>query len=147
MRAALIIASKDLRQRARDRSLFLMAIVVPLFLAFIFSQIFSGVSGDSVTFDYAVVDQDGGDIARVLVDEVLVSLEEDGLVELIVAESLEQGRRLAANGDVSATFIIPRPGIFGGTNSLPPEGSRVPAAARGRLSRLAPDGLRFIASR
>ena len=107
MRAALIIAWKDLRQRARDRSVFLMAIVVPLFLAFIFSQIFSGVSGDSVTFDYAVVDQDGGDIARVLVDEVLVSLEEDGLIKLTVAKSLEHGRRLAEDGDVSATFVIP----------------------------------------
>ncbi len=60
MRAAVLIAWKDLRQRARDRSAFLIAIVVPLALAYIFNLIVGGASSDSVTFAYAVVDEDGG---------------------------------------------------------------------------------------
>ena len=60
MRATLLIAWKDLRQRARDRSAFLIAIVVPLALAFIFSQILGDVGNDSLTFAFAVVDEDGG---------------------------------------------------------------------------------------
>ena len=105
MRATLIIAWKDLRQRARDRSMFVIAFVVPLAMAFIFSRILGG--DDSITFKYAVVDQDGGAIARVFVEEVLASLEDSGLVKLTVADSLEEGRDLAEHGSVSATFILP----------------------------------------
>ena len=107
MSAALLIAWKDLRQRARDRSAFLIAIVVPLTLAFIFSQILGDLGGDSITFRYAVVDEDGGAAARQFVDQVLVSLEEDGLVALTVADSAERGHQLAENGVVAATFILP----------------------------------------
>ena len=39
MWATLLIAWKDLRQRTRDRSAFVIAFVVPLALAFIFSLI------------------------------------------------------------------------------------------------------------
>ena len=45
MRAALLIAGKDLRQRLRDRSALLVAIVVPLVLASIFGLIFHDVIG------------------------------------------------------------------------------------------------------
>ena len=107
MRAALLIASKDLRQRARDRSAFLIAIIVPLALAFIFSQILGGVSGDSITFEYAVVDQDEGTIARAFFDEVLAPLQDGGLIEVTVASSAKEGRRLAEDGDVAATFVLP----------------------------------------
>ena len=99
MRATLLIAWKDLRQRTRDRSAFVIAFVVPLALAFIFSLILGG--DDSITFRYAVVDQDGGTIARVFVEEVLVPLEDSGLVKLTVANSLEEGRDLAEHGSVS----------------------------------------------
>lgn len=107
MRAAFLIARKDLRQRARDRSAFLIAIVVPLALAFIFSQILGDVNSDSVTFAFAVVDEDGGAVARAFVDEVLAPLEDDGLIELTVADSPELGRQLAEDGDVGATFVFP----------------------------------------
>jgi ABC-2 type transport system permease protein len=107
MRATLLIAWKDLRQRARDRSAFLIAIVVPLALAFIFSQILGDVSNDSLTFAFAVVDEDGGTPARAFMDEVLAPLEDEGLIVLTVADSAESGRRLAEDGEVNATFILP----------------------------------------
>ena len=45
MRVALLIAAKDLRQRLRDRSALLTAIVAPLGLAVIFSQLLAGATG------------------------------------------------------------------------------------------------------
>ena len=105
MRATLLIAWKDLRQRARDRSAFVIAFVVRLAMAFIFSRILGG--DDSITFGYAVVDLDGGVTAQHFVERVLVPLEDSGLVKLTVADSLEEGRDLAEHGSVSATFILP----------------------------------------
>jgi ABC-2 type transport system permease protein len=43
MPVTLLIAAKDARQRLRDRSLFLYALVVPLGLAFVFSLILGDV--------------------------------------------------------------------------------------------------------
>ena len=107
MRAALLIASKDLRQRARDRSAFIIAIVVPLALAFIFSQILGGISDGTVTFKYAVVDLDGDGISQAFSDEVLTSLQEQGLLSFIEAPSEQEGRQLARDRTVSATFLFP----------------------------------------
>ena len=107
MRAALLIASKDLRQRARDRSAFIMAVVVPLGLAFIFSQILGGISDDAVTFKYAVVDQDRGPISQAFSDEVLTVLQERGLLSVVEAPSEEEGRQLVRDRTVSATFVFP----------------------------------------
>lgn len=107
MRAAFLIASKDLRQRTRDRSAFLIAIVVPFGLAFIFSQILSGIDDGAVTFEYALVDQDGGELALAFTEEVLAQIEEEGLLAVTEASSDEAGRQLARDGEVSATFVIP----------------------------------------
>lgn len=113
MRAALLIAWKDLRQRARDRSAFVIAFAVPLALAFIFSLILGG--DDTITFRYAVVDLDGGATAQAFV-EGLVPLKDSGLVELTLADSLEKGHDLAAHGSVSATFVLP-PGFSAAVES------------------------------
>ena len=106
MSATLLIAWKDLRQRARDRSMFVIALAVPLALAFIFSQILGG-DDDTITFRYAFVDLDEGVTAQHFAERVLVPLEDSGLVKLTLAESLEEGRDLAAHGSVSATFVLP----------------------------------------
>lgn len=107
MRAVLVITANDLKQRMRDRSALLIAVVVPLALAFIFSQTLSGVSGGSITFRYAVVDLDQGDISQSFTQQLLGHLESDGVIELTTVDELEEGRQLAANGDVQATFVVP----------------------------------------
>jgi linearmycin/streptolysin S transport system permease protein len=57
VRAALLIARKDIRQRLRDRSAVLVAIVVPLVLASIFGLIFHDVTtGDACDCEFGVVD-------------------------------------------------------------------------------------------
>ena len=76
-------------------------------LAFILSQILGGISDGPVSFKYAVVDQDGGTISQAFFDEVLKSLQEQGLLSVIEATSEEEGRQLARDRKVSATFVFP----------------------------------------
>ena len=45
MRAALVIALKDLRQRLRDRTAIIVAVIAPFGLAAIFSTLIGGASG------------------------------------------------------------------------------------------------------
>ena len=106
MSTALLIAWKDLRQRFRDRSMFLIAFVVPLVLAFIFGRILGDI-GQEVTFQYALANQDDGLISSVFVDEVLTPLERQGLLELAPVDSREEALALATKGAVSAAFVIP----------------------------------------
>lgn len=107
MRAALLLAGKDLRQRLRDRSAILIAIVVPLALAYIFNLILSGVTGGSTTFEYAVADRDGGPVAATFTTRILPAIEDQGVAEIRAVPSVERARGLAASGDVAAAFVIP----------------------------------------
>ena len=106
MSTALLIAWKDLRQRFRDRSMFLIAFVVPLVLAFIFGRILGDI-GQEVTFQYALANQDDGLISSVFVDEVLTPLERQGFLELTPVDSREEALALATEGAVAAAFVIP----------------------------------------
>ena len=116
MRAALAIAAKDVRQRVRDRSLYIFAFAAPLGLAAIFSFVFNPIGELDFSATYAVVDEDGGPIARGLVDGVLGELAADSDVELIdLASEAEAARLLEGDSDVAAdapdidaAIIIPR---------------------------------------
>ena len=105
MSASLQIAWKDLRQRVRDRSAIMLAIVVPLGLAAIFSMIFGPASTPS-PFEYALVDEDRSTISRSFGEEVLASLEEDGIATVAVTDEAE-ARAGVRDGDLDAAFIIP----------------------------------------
>jgi ABC-2 type transport system permease protein len=110
MRASLVILGKDLRERVRDRSALLVAIVVPLVLASIFGLIFHNAIGGRVTFTFAVVDQDHGVAAQAFRTQVLVPLEHQGLVKVKTEPTLAAGRSAADSNKVSATFVLP-PGL------------------------------------
>jgi ABC-2 type transport system permease protein len=103
MRQALAIALKDLRLRIRDRSAFIIGLLVPFGLAGIFSLTLANVDEDSFTATYAVVDADGGDVAGGF-DALIRSLD---FVTVRDAASAAQAERLAENGDVDAAFVIP----------------------------------------
>ncbi|HEX6131124.1 MAG TPA: ABC transporter permease [Actinomycetota bacterium] len=100
---ALLVAGKDLRRRIRDRTAILVAIVLPLALAWVFSLTLGGV--DEAGFDarFAVVDLDRSDVSRALAGTVT------GLdfVETVDADDLGDVERLADDGDVDAGFVIP----------------------------------------
>jgi linearmycin/streptolysin S transport system permease protein len=107
VRPALLIAGKDLRQRFRDRSVFLIALVVPLALASIFGLIFHDAAG-GITCDctFALVDQDHGAAARAFETQALQPLERRGLITVTREASLAAGRHAADTGAVGATFVL-----------------------------------------
>ncbi|WP_171074914.1 ABC transporter permease [Nonomuraea basaltis] len=102
----LLIMGKDLRQRVRDRSLFLLAIVVPFGLATIFSLVFRGVDAqDTATF--AVADHDRGQIATAFIEQVLRPLERNGVIRLRTAATEQEVRAVIERGDADAAYVIP----------------------------------------
>jgi ABC-2 type transport system permease protein len=102
---ALAIAAKDLRQKVRDRSAIILSVVAPLALAFLFSMM---IPAGSDTFDatYAVVDLDGGPIARALVDGPLANLGPSGIT-VVTAGSDAEARASVGDGSASAAIVIP----------------------------------------
>jgi len=107
MRASLVILGKDLRQRIRDRSALLVAIIVPLVLASIFGLIFHNAITGKVTFTFGLVDQDHGPASRAFATEVLTPLRRQGLIKLHLEPTLAAGRSAADSGKVSAVFVLP----------------------------------------
>jgi len=105
MSPALAIAAKDLRQKVRDRSAIILSVVAPLMLAFLFSMM---IPAGSDTFDatYAVVDLDGGPIARALVDGPLANLGPSGIT-VVTAGSDAEARAKVGDGSASAALVIP----------------------------------------
>jgi ABC-2 type transport system permease protein len=107
MRPAFVILGKDLRQRLRDRSALLVAIVVPLVLASIFGLIFHNAIGGRISFKFGLVDQDHGPAAKAFNTNALIPLERHGLITVIREPSLAAGRSAADQAKVSATFVLP----------------------------------------
>lgn len=106
MHTALIILGKDLRQRLRDRSALLVAIVVPLVLASIFGLIFHNAIGGRIAFKFGLVNQDHGPAAQALTS-ALVPLQQQGLLTLQHEPTLAAGRSDANQNKVAATFVVP----------------------------------------
>ena len=106
MKQAFVIASKDIMRSVRDRSAIVTAIVAPLALAFILSTVLGGADGSSLNAKFAIVNEDGGSVSAVLVDDILPSLEDEG-VELVESDSVEEARSMAEAGDVDAAFVLP----------------------------------------
>ena len=106
MRAALDIAIKDLRQRVRDRSALLIAIVAPFALAVLFSVMLGGLDEDFHA-DWAVVDLDGGEIAVALTDGPIAGMEEAGVISVTRLPDAESANRAVDEGRVQTAIIIP----------------------------------------
>ncbi len=66
MPAALVIAGKDLRQRLRDRSAMVIAIVAPLVIAAVMSLAFKGA--DQFHYRLGLVDLDGGPVSAAVIE-------------------------------------------------------------------------------
>jgi ABC-2 type transport system permease protein len=104
--AALTIAAKDLRQRIRDRSAIVLAVIAPFALAGVFSVLIPA-DEDGFNPDYGLVNADGGPIAAAFVDGPLAGLVEADAAELTEFASPSEARRLVEDGDVEAAFLIP----------------------------------------
>ena len=100
-----VIAWKDIVQRLRDRSAYIMGIIGPLALVFIMSATV-GAADDVSAFEFAVADGDGGEVSAAF-EALLADLEADGTIELAVAADRAALDGLVDDGDVTAGFFIP----------------------------------------
>jgi len=107
VRAALLIAAKDLRQRLRDWSVLVFTLVLPLGLGLVFSLVLGGVTSGDDVFRYAVVNEDGGPVAAVFTDRVLPAAAEGGAITVRTAASRDEALRLVGSGEVTAFFVLP----------------------------------------
>jgi ABC-2 type transport system permease protein len=104
MRHALTIAAKDLRRRLRDRTAILVALVLPLGLAWIFSLTLGDIETRGIDVTYAVVNEDeGGDLPGSFTD-ILGGLD---FVTLRQVESAAAAERLAEDGELDAAVVFP----------------------------------------
>ncbi|MCP3990716.1 MAG: ABC transporter permease [Actinomycetia bacterium] len=101
----LVIAAKDLRQRSRDRSAYVMGIVGPLALVVILNGTLGSVE-ESTGFEFGVVNADGGEVAAEFVS-ALDAIEEDGIVEVTNLEDRAGLEQAVDDGDLRAGFVIP----------------------------------------
>lgn len=106
MSAASRIATKDLRLRVRDRSAFIIGIVAPLALAFIFQLVF-GDTFDDTSFDlqYGVVDLDDSDISHAF-GAVLIEIEADGLLAVTDFSSAADAEEAIEADEIDAFYLI-----------------------------------------
>ena len=106
MRAALDIALKDLKQRIRDRSAILIAIVAPFALAALFSLMLGDIEQD-FNARWAVVDLDGGEIAVAFAEGPIAGLEEAGVITVDALDSVEAARKAVDERSADTAIIIP----------------------------------------
>ena len=107
MRAALLIVSKDLKQRVRDRSAFMLGILAPLGLAFIFSLIIPDFSGSTFEINMGLVDNDRSTISRAFEADVLSPIVDDGVITVERFEDADEVRVAVESGDTRTGWIIP----------------------------------------
>jgi ABC-2 type transport system permease protein len=103
VRDAWTIATKDLRRRLRDRTAILVALVLPLGLAYIFSLTLGDVETRGFEATYAVVDGDGGRLP----EQFTTLLEGLDFVTLRDAPSVGEADRLARDGRIDAAVVFP----------------------------------------
>lgn len=107
MRAALVIAGRILRQRLRDRSAIIFAILTPLGLAIAFSSIIPDFTGSFHT-TIAVVDNDRGEVTGILVNDVLGGLTgPDGILDVTSLPDAATARQAVVDGDAGAAIVVP----------------------------------------
>ena len=105
MRAALLIAGRDLNARLRDRTALLVAFVAPLALAAILSTALGGTRSFSATF--AVADLDGGPVAAAFTEQALGSAGLRSVVTVLTVPDEDALRAAVDEGRAGAGFVIP----------------------------------------
>ena len=84
-----------------------MVFVIPLALVLIFSQALAGVTGSPSELKFVFADPDKSEIGTVFHDQVLKTLEADGLITLSLAVTEEEASGPIAAGDAGAAIVIP----------------------------------------
>jgi len=106
MRAAIVIAGRILRQRLRDRSAIVFAILTPLGLALAFSVLIPNEFSSFHT-RFVVVNRDGGHVAGILVTDVLGSLKAADVADIDILASETAATDEVRDGSAAAAIVIP----------------------------------------
>jgi ABC-2 type transport system permease protein len=106
MRVALVIAARVLRQRLRDRSAIVFAIITPLGLALAFSALIPN-EFTSYHTRFIVINQDQGHIGSVLVDEVLGGIRDAGVADIEAGTTEQAAADAIRAGTAGAAILIP----------------------------------------
>lgn len=108
VRPAFVIAAKDLRQRVRDRSAIVLAVIAPFALAAILGTLLPAEDEEATHIHrYAIVDQDNGLIGDSFETDVLANLDKNKSIEVVSVASPRRARDMAATDAVAAAFVIP----------------------------------------
>lgn len=108
------ITAKDLRQRLRDRSVLLLAFVVPIGLAVVFDLLFGGLAEGSLgDVELGVVDLDRDEVGQAFTEAYLPNvvgfLEQDGTsVTVERLGTVDQARDAVDEGTIDAAIVLPR---------------------------------------
>lgn len=108
---ALFIAAKDLGIRARDRRALVVLLAMPMALIFILGLVFNPLwqgTAEIQRIPVVVVDQDQGEIARLLVEQVLGAGEIGRMLRVDHADQPADARNLVMRGRRAAGLVIPR---------------------------------------
>ena len=108
MRQVLILTASDLRQRVRDRSVVIFAVVVPLVLMFVFNLVFGATEDlelDPVTVAISV--PAGDELERVVPHAVRELDGADGLVVTVHEVGAAVGRQDVEDGDAAIALLVP----------------------------------------
>jgi ABC-2 type transport system permease protein len=109
MGSATRIAEKDLKLRLRDRSFFIMGIVTPLALAYIFHLVFGNTfSAESLDLEVGLVDLDQTQVSQSL-GQVLSDMDADGII--VLSEFDDAAAAEAAVEEEGGAFILIDPGL------------------------------------
>ncbi|MEO3859646.1 ABC transporter permease [Acrocarpospora sp. B8E8] len=106
MRAIVVITVKELRQRMRDTSLLMFALVLPFGLAAVFNLMIGGID-TAQAFRYAVADADRGTHSAAFVEDVLGPAERAGVIEVEAVADATTARERVERGEATAAFLIP----------------------------------------
>lgn len=107
MNAAFLIAGKDLRLRIRDRSVFILGIITPLVLSYIFFLVFgSAATGEGLDLQYGLVDEDGSDISTAFTS-VLEGAAAEGVLGMSSFDDAAGATAALEASDIDAYFLIP----------------------------------------
>jgi ABC-2 type transport system permease protein len=105
MRAAITVATKDLRRMIRDRSAILIGVVAPFALAALFSSILGGIE-EGFEARWGFVDLDRGPIATALREGPLEAISASGVtVEPVPDETA--ARTAVAEGTLATAIVVP----------------------------------------
>lgn len=107
MNAAFLIAGKDLRLRLRDRSVFILGLITPLVLSYIFYLVFGPAAmGEGIDLQFGLVDDDRSEISTSFTS-VLEGASDDGVLTLSKFDDSTQAGDALEAGTIDAYFHIP----------------------------------------